>query len=643
MRPLRYSAFAVCLLLQSLAFAQREDWLPITNADLQVNQVPGRPGAPALMLYYANYIDDEEGTEFIYERIKILNDAGKKYADLEIPAAAGVSIGSLKARSIQPDGSIAEFTGKPFKKTVFVSRGIKRYVEAFTLPKVSVGSIVEYKYKLNNYRSDLWILQHSLYTLKENFSFHAAAGDVQVSYVSLNLEDAKPLKKHGRIELELENVPAFEAEDYMPPEDNYKPSVRFYYSRGDLGTADRFWREIGKQVNSWTQGYIGHHKEIVAAAREAMGAETDPEKKLRKLYARAQLIRNLTYERERTPEELRKEKIEDNENVVEILKRGYGDSVDITVLFAAMARAAGFDVSLLLVSDRKELFFTNDLLSLRQLSLVVAGVKLNGKEVYLQPGARFCPFGLLRWNRTSTPALRLDPKGGKFITTPPATYEQSLTKRTATMAIAEDGAIKGEVTVEFQGQEAMEHRLDALGLDEAGRNRDLENELKEWLPAGARVQLNNVEGWEAGESLLATFDVEVPSYASITGKRFLLSPSLFQEVPKDAFNHVERKYPIYFPYGFTEKDQVNIKFPPGYSLEDAPPEQAARLDYATYENRCRAEGSQLVTQRALVVNGIFFDASKYATLKDFFNKVRTGDGQQLVLRVGGEADGHTSN
>src|SRR5215467_7884797 len=73
-----------CLMTAVLSFAQKEDWQPITPQDLQIKEVPGNPGAPAIKLYYADYIDDSAHSEFLYERVKILNDKGMKYADVEI-------------------------------------------------------------------------------------------------------------------------------------------------------------------------------------------------------------------------------------------------------------------------------------------------------------------------------------------------------------------------------------------------------------------------------------------------------------------------------------------------------------------------------------------------------------------------------
>ena len=625
------------------ANAQKEDWLPVTPEDLQVKEVPGDPGASAIQLYYANYIDDSAGYEFEYHRIKILTESGKKYADVEITAGVNLDVGNLKARTIHPDGSIVEFTGKPFDKTIFKGRGIKWNAKTFTMPDVTVGSIIEYKYKVKNYTSDTWILQHDLYTLREYFTFQPRHFGETLSWSGRNIREPQPAKKSGGWEVEWKNVPAFQTEANMPPEANYKPTVSFYYLRDDITSADKFWQEIGKILHDIFDRYIGNRKEVREAAMQAIGTETDPEKKLRKLYDRAQQIRNLSYEREKSTQELKKEKIKTNENLGDMMKRGYGDSEDITAFFVGMARAAGFDAQLLLVSSRRNSFFSSKLLSLESLGGRVALVKLNGQDIYLQPGVRFCPYGLLRWTNTSTDALMFDKKGGTFVTVPPLTNERSMTHRVAAMELTDRGSLKGELTVEFEGQEALEHRLDALDNDEAGRKKDLEDEVKSWLP-GAGVKMLSVQGWDTPEQpLVAKFSVEIAGYASSVGKRLLLPSLLFQPEQKDAFKHADRKYPVYYPYAFTERDRVVIKLPAGYSLESVPSKQDIGTGYARYQSVSVSDGKQLVSERLLQFNAIFVQLSKYAELKDFMSKMQAGDEQQVVLRVEAASNAQKAN
>jgi uncharacterized protein DUF3857 len=658
MRRIRCFVLLVCLGSAACCFAGTEDWLPVTPQDLAFKEVPGNPGAPAVLLYYRNDIDDNAQSEFIYSRIKILNGKGQSYADVEVPVLnLLVEMADLKARTIRPDGSIVDFNGKVFEKTIFKSRGVKLSVKTFAMPEVSEGCIIEYKYRLvyrkeaalaGFFTTDRWILQHNLYTVKEDFTFKSYSGGVfqssslpsydwdgaTVSFVSVNMKD-RPKDKGGSIEYSTEKVPAFEPESLMPPEDNYKPSVRFFYLRKGDPSTDKVWQEIAQNAYASAERFLGGDKGVKEAALAAVGGETDPLVKLQRLYARAQQIRNLSYERERSREEREKENLKRNMYVSDVLAHGYGSNPQITMLFIAMARAAGFDVSIVHASNRKEMFFSKELLSLGQLETLIADVHVNGADLYLEPGTKFCPFGLLSWTYTATDALKLDKKGGTFIKIPPAKQDKSVTQRTASLTLGDDGSLKGAIKVEFKGQEALQRRLDAVEEDDAGRKKDLEDEMKEWLPAGATAKVTDVQGWEAEDDpLVVQLDVEVPGYASPAGKRLLLPSYLFQAKQADTFSHSERKYPVYFPYAFTDVDNVTIQLPPGVSVETLPQQQDARLPYAHYQSLSQSDGLRVNIQRALLFNGIYFDMTRYPELKDFFSKVRLGDEQQLVLHGG---------
>lgn len=380
--------------------------------------------------------------------------------------------------------------------------------------------------------------------------------------------------------------------------------------------------------------FIGDHKETRQAVMEAIGNESDPEKKVRKLYARAQQIRNLSYERERTEEEQKKEKLKTNEGVVDILKRGYGDEGDITLVFVALVRAAGFDASVLFVSNREEAFFSKEVLSVRQLDRLIADVKVDGKDIYLDPGTKYCPYGLLRWMRTSTTALKPDKKNPVLVEIPGATFQRAVTRRTVEATIDTDGSLKADLTVQFEGTEALERRLSALRTDDAGRKKQLEDDVKSWLPAEAVADVTEARGWESSdEPLIARFHVEIAGYASAAGKRLLLPSYMFQVRRKDAFAHADRRYPVYFPYAFAEVDVIKMKVPAGYAIEGNPQNQDFKVAYAAYQNVGKFESNQLVVHRTLLFNVIFVGLKQYAEVKDFFNKVQAGDEQQAVLRV----------
>jgi hypothetical protein len=511
------------------------------------------------------------------------------------------------------------------------------------MPEVAVSSIIEYKYKINLpgvYLDNSWTIQHELYTVKESFRMKPFGGLLegfekghQVAALTSRMPgNRKPRQTGGGYDLELENMPPFQPEGYMPPEEDYKPQIRFFYGGPEIASPEKFWEEAGRQWYAQSESFIGKSREIADEAARVLGGETDPVQKLRKLYARAQEIRNLSYERERTEQEEKKENLKANQNAADVLAHGYGTREDVGRFFVALARAAGFAVYVLRVSDRKERFFDRGVLSRRQLEWEIALVTEGGQNYFLDPGTRFCPFGFIRWMHTSTLALKLEKNGGSFIKVPAAGSDKAMIRRSAEMALDPEGSLKGTLTARFEGGEALERRLDALDADELGRREELESEAQDWLPSGAKVHLISLENSQASEGpLTAAFTVELPSYAAVAGKRLLAPAYLFQSKEMDAFQHTERKYPVYFPYAFGEADTVSIKVPAGEAIESVPAQQNSSLSYASYLNSTEFNGTQLVTHRILQVNGIFFRVESYPEVREFFLKVQSGDEQRAVL------------
>src|SRR5947207_10113531 len=292
----------------------------------------------------------------------------------------------------------------------------------------------------------------------------------------------------------------------MLPESNFKWEVRFFYGGREMASPEIFWRDAGKDSYEKAERFIGNHHELKTPAAALVAAESTPEAQLRKLYARAQQIRNLSYERARSRVEDRKEELKPNENVMDVWSHGYGLRDQIAELFTALARAAGFKAELLRASSRANRVFDMKLLSEKQLESEIVRVNLNGSDLFLDPGTKFCPFGLVAWPYTSVPALYLARDKSNSIVVPTATADKSIVRRTAKMLLDREGTLRGEVVVEFKGNEALRHRLDALETDDAGRNGELEDELLGWLPPSAAIRFKDAAGWDSAEDpLVARF------------------------------------------------------------------------------------------------------------------------------------------
>ena len=359
---LGFNGLTFCTFLLAFVFAlttaaSAVSFQPVSPDELKMSSEPKAPGAPAIILFREVNRDDRGRTahEDVYFRIKILTEEGRKYADIEIPFYKGQgNVVSLHARTIKSDGTIVPFTGKAFDKAIVKARGVKYMAKTFTLPDVQVGSILEYYYTTDlpeNYVFDShWILSNELFTKSAKFSLNPYTSDYMPFHLRWTWNNLPPgtgqpsEAPNHIISLDASSIPAFQTEDYMPQENEMKSRVDFTYSDEAFEKDPAvFWKKRGKKLNDAVESFIGKRKAMEQAVGQIISPSDSQEVKLQKIYARVQQIRNTSYEVRKTEQERKRDKEKDASNVEELWKKGYGNGGQLTWLFLALTRAAGFE------------------------------------------------------------------------------------------------------------------------------------------------------------------------------------------------------------------------------------------------------------------------------------------------------------
>jgi hypothetical protein len=621
---------------------------PVSPEELKMTSEPLAPGAPAIILYREVYRDDRNWNstfEDRYYRIKILTEAGRQYANIEIPFSKDVdAVAHIRARTIKPDGTIVDFDNNVLESEKVTSRAVKTMVRTFTLPAVEPGCILEYSYTLQmrGLRESHWIVSEPLFTKSAHFSLIPYPGLFQASFrlrwTDQNLPPgAQTREGSGRvIRMEASNIPGFQTEDHMPPPNQMKSRVDFVYDSGVLETdPDKYWKQVGKAQNERLESFVGSRGPMEKAVTQIVLANDSPEAKLRKIYARVQQIRDTSFELQKTRQEVKREKEKVDEHAEDVWKRGYGNKWQLDWLFLALVRAAGFEAYGCWVSRRDEYFFNPKAMQGGHLSQTAVLVKLNGQDMFFNPGAEFAPFGLLNWSETGTPALRLDKDGGTWIKTPLPASSESRIERKARLKLSDTGDLEGKLTITYTGLEAMYHRIDMLHSDGVARKKFLEDRVKTQIPVAVEAELINQPDWNASETpLAAEFDVKIPSWASHAGKRVIIPAAVFTAGEKHTFEHANRNYPIYFEYPHEKVDDLTIELPSGWQVGSVPPPQEKDVRSVGYTLKVDAGKDTVHLTRTFKVDFMILESKYYPTLRDFFQLVRTGDEQQIVLQPG---------
>lgn len=628
---------------------------PVSPDELKMTSEPKAPGAPAIILFREVDRDDRGLTahEDVYFRIKILTEEGRKYADIEIPFyRAEGNIGNIHARTIEPDGSIVSFAGKAFDKDIVKARGVRYLAKTFTLPDVRVGSVLEYYYTLDLPETTLfnsrWILSNELYTKSAKFSLKPYTSDYEhwsVRWTWNRLPEGTVQPKEGPdhvIGMQASDIPAFHAEDYMPPENELKSRVDFIYSRDFLEQdPDKYWKKLGKKRNDQLESFIGKRKAMEEAVATIVSPGDTPEVKLQKIYARVQQIRNTTYEVQKTAEEQKRIKEKTPENVEDIWKKQYSNGRDLTWLFLALARAAGFEGYGMWLADRENYFFYPQTMDGERLDANVVVIKLNGKDVFFDPGSAFTPFGMLPWTETAVRGLKLGKDGGTWLETSLPSSADSGIRRKAELKLNDTGELEGKLVVTYTGLEASERRVSERLADDTERKKYLEDDVKEAIPIISDIELSNQPDWKSSSpSLVAEFSVKITGWVSAAGRRALFPVGLFGATEKRLFDHADRVHPIYFSYPFQRSDDISVDLPLGWQVSTVPKPQQLDAKAIIYNLNATNDKGSLHVSRTLNVDVLLLPVENYPNLRKIFQIVRTGDEQQAILLPGGGATGN---
>jgi Domain of Unknown Function with PDB structure (DUF3857) len=634
---------------------------PVNPDELKMTSEPLAPGAPAIILDREVNRDDlgrnsrgglqvQGNTSTRYEedysRIKILTEEGRKFGEVEIPLLAGYhDITGIRARTIRPDGTIEDFNGQIFEKTIFKRKGLKYQAKTFTLPDVQVGSIIEYYYTLNFNGYGIWfsnwILSQDLF--QKHASFTLRPYTVEGSHVNLrwseHLPPGMPEPKQGPdgiVRLEVNNVPAFHSEDFMPPENQLKARVDFIYSYDALDPdINHFWKKAGKRRDEELESFVSKRGALQDALAKIVSPSDSPEVKLQKIYARVQQLRNTSYEVEKTEEQKKQEKEKDLPNAEEVLKRGYGTEEQLNWLFLGLARAAGFDANGAALPDRSEFFFNPQLMDPNRLARTAVLIKLNNKDEYFAPGVEYAPYGILPWEETGVQGLRLSKDGGSWIQTSVPDSSLSEIQRKADLRLSDSGDLEGKLTVTYTGLEGLRRRLDERNEDDVSRKKYLENEVRQYIPVASEVKLVNTPEWtSSAHPLQAEFDVKVPGWMTRGGRLALCPVGLFGGSERHVFDQAERVNPIYFDFPSEQVDDITIELPAGWQVGTVPKSLDQDYHVVAYSVGAENDKTTLHLRRKLNVNIVEMDTKYYGPIRSFFQGVRAGDSEQVVLQPG---------
>lgn len=654
------SAFCIIFLYSQIVFSQK-DWRPVSQEEVQMKAPKIEPDADAEALLWEVYVTDEDaygGLQTVlnhYLRIKIFNDRGREaFSKVDIPYGKvssfnlNIKIKDIAARTIKPDGSIVELKEADiFERDIVKGSGIKLKAKSFAVPGIEAGSIIEYRWKevrgaVSFHQRLEFAREIPVHTVKYYVKPYPNP-EFAMNSQGFNVKSSQFVKdKNGFWSTTATNIPSYKEEPRMPPEYAVRPWMLLYYTKDPKIEAEKFWKDYGKKAYDSNKGSMKVTDEVKAATAEAVGSETDPDKKIEKIfnYVRSKVKNIYDDTLNLSSDDLKR--VKENKNPSDTLKRGQGDWEDINMLFASMVNAAGLEARVANLPRRSDIFFPRWFADDYFMRTQNIAVKVGNDWKFYDPSSRYTTFGMLRWEEEGQPVLISDPKEPIWTTTPMSPATASLEKRTGKFKLLEDGTLEGTAKIEYSGHFASYYK--EYNDDESAQEREetLKGIVKRSILGSAEISDISIENVsDPDKPFTYIFKVKVPGYASRTGKRIFLQVNVFDRNSKPMFETTDRRNGIYFQYPFAEKDEYTIELPEGFELEN--PEAPAPVKDQSGIGNLEANLSITKDKKMLIYkrnfsfgNGgnIMFQKDVYPALKNLFEAFYKSNSHAITLKQG---------
>jgi len=628
------------------SYASGDEWRPIDPAELAMKSPTVDKDADAEALFWEVRIDDSKQEELAlknYIRIKVYTERGKEsQSKVDLPYLGSTRIKDIAARVIKADGTIVDLKKEDvFDHTIVKGSGLKYKAKSFALPGVEPGSIIEYRWQeiypggsANGLRLQF---QREIPVAQVNYFLKPFQGMV---YNTFHMEEAKFIKdKDSFFKLTKSNMPAYREEPRMPPEDEVRSWVFLFYTDQTKVDISKYWKDYAQARAETFKDETKVNDEVKTAAAEIVKSASTPDEKLERIYDFCRTkIKNVSDDASGLSDD-EKKKYKDIKSPAETLKRGGGTGSNIDLLFAALAKASGFDAHLAVAGSRSDFFFDPKAGNKYLLSSSFIAVHLGDQWRFFSPAEMYTSFGMLGWPEEGQQALIIDAKDPVWVPVPISPPEKSVEKRTATLKLLEDGTLEGDAQIEYTGHLGFDKKEYNDDDSPTQREETLRKSIKTRMTTAeiSDIKIENVT--DPIKPFVYKYHIRVPGYAQRTGKRLFLQPGIFTHGEGPLFTATDRKNALFFHYPWSEKDHITIELPAGFALDNA--DVPAPITPAMTQNICEStvkmglDGHTLIYDRSFFFGGggnVLFPTQSYAAVKQLFDIINQANSHTITLK-----------
>lgn len=644
------------ILFLSFAHAQTEDFTyrNITQDELKMKVYPKDSSAHAVVLNEYGYAtidlkrDNELRLVFNYHvKIKVLDDDGLKQGNIEIPLYIGdevmEEISDIEGISTYVDesGNVKQQELTPAQ--IFKIKETLHYTNVkLTMPGLRKGCVFEYRYTINspywqNFHS--WNFQSDIPKVKSLYETKIPAfwtyNAVKVGALKLDKKETTLINhclsingsiadcSHGIYA--MNNIPAFEEEDYMTSPRNFRAAIRFELAEGINpwdGVKTRYakeWSDVDGLLKH--ADYFGLQIKRKNLLKDQVAplitGVSDDLTKAKKLYAYIQNTIKWNGGEDFGIESIKK-----------VLEKHSGDCGDVNLTLLEALTSAGINAEPVLTSTRSHGLINKLYPVITEFDYVIVKANIGDKSYLLDATDPLLAFGMLplRCLNDQGRVMPLD-KPSYWIDITSPVIESSTTLLNLTMTT--NGKLTGTISIYSKGYAGYMKRHIIKKYNSVDEYVDRLNWHKIKIK---KSTVSNIDSLDM--PLSEVYEVEVDAYNNTDHDRLSFNPFFFDKVTKNPFKLKERSYPVDWGMPSDEKLIMNIRLPENYTIENPPQNVGFSLPLnggvfgTSFTENDNAFSMSYITQFKKSI----YSSEEYPYLKELFNKIILSEKAEIILK-----------
>ena len=421
-----------------------------------------------------------------------------------------------------------------------------------------------------------------------------------------------------------QNLPAVIEESYVNNMDNYTSSLEqelsmIKYPNSNLQTFSTNWNSVVKTIYEYEDfgpqlNKTGYFEEDVKAI--ISGLTTSEDKILAILNYVKTRVKWDNYYGYSCDKGVRKAYQEKTGNVAEI-----------NLMLTAILRYAGITANPVLVSTRSNgiALFPNR----TAFNYVIAAVETPNGNILLDATDKFStpnilPFRALNWY-------------GRLIRKDGTSEEVNLMPKKLSndfvflnYSIDSEGNITGKTRRQYTDYNAMITRENTSSLKEEEYLERLENENN-------KIEISEYSRTNEKDILLPiteSYSFAGNNLCELIGGKIYVSPMLFFTKNKNPFTQEVREYPVDFGFPYSDKYNITIQIPEGFTVETLPAATMVAMEdnLGAFKFNIAAKENTLQLVISHQINEAIVSTEKYEMLKNYYKAMIAKETEKIVLK-----------